>query len=145
CAKMGLIVPQHFGPLRAVTKIEWGKNFRIARRLAWRMDIDLRTKGYLDMPSGSMFWARPGALRPLIDLHLKFRDFPTEPCEKDGTLAHSIERLFLFVSEKAGYDWVKVSDATDDPTAVEIENPLDIAAFMERHDFHLLSPGGRHR
>lgn len=141
---IGMVVPQHFGPLRAMTRIEWGKNFRTARQLAWRMNIDLRPNGYLDMPSGSMFWARSQALRPLIDLHLNFQDFPLEPSQVDGTLAHAIERLFLFACEKAGYSWVKVTDAANDPTAVAVGTPSDIAKFMERHEFHLLGPEGRH-
>lgn len=145
CPTIGMVIPQHFGPLWATTRIEWGTNFRTARRLAWRMDIDLRAEGFLDMPSGSMFWARPAALRPLIDLHLDFQDFPVEPCRVDGTLAHAIERLFLFGCEKAGYGWVKVTDAANDPTAVDINAPSDIAHFMDRHGFRLLGPEGKHR
>ena len=145
CPKIGMVVPQHFGPLWAIMQIAWGKNFRTARQLAWRMDIDLEARGYLDMPSGSMFWARPEALRPLIDLQLDFQDFPPEPCPVDGTIAHAIERLFLFGCEKSGYDWVKVTEVTDDPTAVEITSPSEISGFIARHGFHLLGRGGRHR
>src|SRR5262249_37082721 len=126
-------------------RIQWGKNFRTARQIAGRMNINLKAGGYLDMPSGSMFWARPDALRPFIDLHLDFQDFPSEPCELDGTFAHAIERLFLFVCEKAGYSWTKVSDTTDSTTVIEIASPADIAPFLEHHGFNLLRPNGRHR
>jgi len=140
-----MIVPQHLRELRDSKLIAWGGNFRQARRLGWRMEIDLSPTGYLDMPSGSMFWARPGALRPLIGLGLEFGDFPPEPCEVDGTIAHCLERLFLFSCEKAGYHWVKVSDRRDgDPTAIEIHEASDISSFLARYDFRLLGPQGGH-
>jgi len=145
CPQIGMIVPQHFQELRKRNLIAWGGNFRQARRLAWRMDIDLSPTGYLDMPSGSMFWARPKALRPLLGLGFGFKDFPPEPCQVDGTLAHCIERLFLFSCERAGYGWLKVTDrSSEDPAAVTIHGPSDIASFVARHDFHLLGPDGGH-
>ena len=142
--EVGIIVPQHFRELRNRELIAWGGNFRQARRLAWRMDIDLSPTGYLDMPSGSMFWAKPKALRPLIDLGLGYEDFPTEPCEVDGTLAHCVERLFLFSCEKAGYDWVKVTDQAEDAAAVIIHKPADLSSFVAEHRFRLLGPHGGH-
>ncbi len=90
CPEIGMVFPQHFSKLSAATPIEWGSNFRLARRLAWQMDIDLSPDGYLDMPSGSMFWSRPQALRPLLALNLKTQDFPAEPCPVDGTIAHEL-------------------------------------------------------
>ena len=45
-------------------------------------------------PVGTMFWARPSALAPLINLKLEWDDYPKEPLPYDGTLLHAIERLF---------------------------------------------------
>ena len=50
-----------------------------------------------------MSWARSAALRPLLDLGLTFDDFPDEKSQTNGTMAHAIERLFLFVCERAGF------------------------------------------
>ena len=63
----------------------------------------------IDFPVGSMFWARSAALQPLLDLRLGFEDFEdTNPQQRDGTLAHAIERSFLFSCCKAGYYWGRI-------------------------------------
>lgn len=146
CPLVGMVFPQHYPELRAAAGIDWAANFRKARRLAWRMDIDLSEGGHLDMPSGSMFWARPAALGPILRLGLRPQDFPPEPCHQDGTIAHCIERLFLFSCEKAGYTWLKVvPEPHTDERAVRIERPADIASFVARHRFDLLGADGHHR
>jgi lipopolysaccharide biosynthesis protein len=103
------------------------------------MDIDVSAGGYVDMPSGSMFWARPRALKPLLDLHLSFYDFPAEPLPTDGTIAHCIERLFLFACERAGYTWLKVTEKPD-VASVQIQQQTDIERFVQEHRFDLLHP-----
>jgi lipopolysaccharide biosynthesis protein len=50
-----------------------------------------------------MFWARTGALRPLLGLRLDWSDYPIEPVPIDGTILHAIERLLPFAAGHAGY------------------------------------------
>jgi lipopolysaccharide biosynthesis protein len=139
---IGMVVPAHYHLLRkAQGGFRWDGNFRKARRLAWKMDIDLSQKGIVDFPSGSMFWARPAALKPLLGLKLAYTDFPAEPCWVDGTLAHCIERLFLFSCEKAGLGWVKVISedvAIPEQQRVIISEPSQIDDFIAKHRFDLL-------
>ncbi len=144
CPDVGMVIPQHFGELREAGDIRWGSNFRKARRMAWRMDVDLSTTGYLDMPSGSMFWARSKALKPLLALNLAFKDFPPEPCAVDGTIAHALERLFLFSCEKAGFTWAKVSASPASVTNVQLTKPAEICSFVAQHRFDLIGPMGGH-
>ncbi|UBB27454.1 glycoside hydrolase family 99-like domain-containing protein [Pseudoxanthomonas japonensis] len=44
--------------------------------------------------SGSMFWVRLQALRPLLDVPLKRSEFENEAGQVDGTLSHAVERIF---------------------------------------------------
>jgi lipopolysaccharide biosynthesis protein len=52
-----------------------------------------------------MFWARPQALKPLIDLGLTWDDYPDEPLPIDGTLLHALERLLPFSAAQSGYSY----------------------------------------
>ncbi len=57
------------------------------------------------MSYGTMFWYRPQALKPLFDLSLKRDDFSPEPLPIDGTIAHAIERLPVYIAWSKGYDF----------------------------------------
>ena len=72
------------------------------------MNLSLNSK--LDFPSGSMFWGRSAALKPLLSMNLTLDDFPPENKQIDGTLAHIIERMYFFICEAAGYRWIKISN-----------------------------------
>jgi len=60
---------------------------------------------FFDFPTGTMFWPRSDALRPLVALGLDWHDYPDEPVPKDGTILHAIERLLPFASRRAGYGY----------------------------------------
>jgi hypothetical protein len=105
--EIGMIAPQHYESVRQA--IGWGHNYPNAKKLAQRLHFNIRKDGYLDFPTGSMFWARSKALQPLLKVDLQSEDFPQEKGQTDGTLAHSIERLYFFICEQAGYDWIKIA------------------------------------
>lgn len=54
-------------------------------------------------PAGSMFWARPQALIPLLEYQPEIFSFEPESGQTDGTLAHTIERMFGIVPAKTGF------------------------------------------
>src|SRR5206468_8183486 len=97
----------------------------------------------LDFPSGSMFWARSPALRPLLDLGLATEDFEEEAGQIDGTLAHAIEHLYFHACEHAGYDWIKVARPellAHTPAIVSAETPEELDRFFDRFVLRLLGP-----
>ena len=53
--------------------------------------------------AGTMFWYRPDSLMPLFQCGLDFDDFPLEPIDITGSLAHAIERLPAIVADSQGY------------------------------------------
>jgi lipopolysaccharide biosynthesis protein len=50
-----------------------------------------------------MFFIRSKVLSSLRKLKLKYKDFPREPIENDGTILHAIERILPFATEQAGF------------------------------------------
>jgi hypothetical protein len=103
---LGIVYPQHFFFLRKL--LNWGYDFDLAASLLRRAGFALDKQRLLEFPSGSMFWGRSAALRPLLDLQLQFSDFPDEAGQIDGTLAHAIERTILYFAELAGFRWAKI-------------------------------------
>lgn len=104
---LGLIAPQHYNPVRG--SIGWGWNFDAAKKFATQLGLKLSIDGKVDFPSGSMFWGRSAAIKPLLESGLAIEDFPTEASQLDGTLGHIIERIYFFVCEQAGYRWLKIA------------------------------------
>ena len=106
--KLGMIAPEHFNFVR--NSIGWGWNFDAAKQLASQLGLKLCLEGKIDFPSGSMYWGRSAAIRPLLERRLSVEDFPAEEGQIDGTLAHIMERLYFFICEKSGYRWIKIGN-----------------------------------
>lgn len=135
---LGMLAPQHVDALRPW--IRWADNHTQAEALAARMGFFLRFEAPLDFPSGSMFWARTAALRPLLDLHLKADDFPEEVGQTDGTLAHAIERLLFLVCEQAGFGWMKVTakgQLHDASGVVSVSSAEELRRFLAQNQIRL--------
>jgi glycosyltransferase involved in cell wall biosynthesis len=82
---------------------DWDENRLIADQLAARMGLQMPLPNHFDFPLGTMFWARPEALMPLMDLGIPWDEYPNEPLPIDGTLLHALERLVPFSTVHAGY------------------------------------------
>ena len=136
---LGMVGASHFAAIRNF--VSWGLNFKRARELADRIGFELKERGPLDFPSGSMFWARTAALRPLVDLDLTEDDFEIEQGQLDGTLAHVIEHLFYYCCEWAGFTWARISRPEfllNPASALDVPDPTYVDRFFHRYDLKLL-------
>jgi FkbM family methyltransferase len=66
---------------------------------ALQVDKSWSNYGYFE---GTMFWLRLDAIEKLLDLDIKAKTFEPELGQTDGTLAHSLERIFCLCSEIDG-------------------------------------------
>ncbi len=98
---VGLVYPQNYVllPYWANT---WLANRTLGEMWCRRLGIRDIPRGYFDYPAGSMFWARGDALAPLFDAGITLADFPEETGQTDGTLAHTLERLFVLCTLRQG-------------------------------------------
>lgn len=104
---VGLVYSDHFSEVVGLRN--WGYDFGAARQLLGRLGINLDADAPLEFPTSTMFWARREALDPLFLAGLRYEDFDEEAGQVDGTLAHAIERSFLFITQSAGYSYTKVT------------------------------------
>ncbi len=88
---LGMVAPDgHVQPL----SYYWGANRNNVQLLATRMGIPPPEADSDTFVSGSMFWLRIDAMRPLLDAHFDDWEFEQEAAQLDGTFAHAIERMF---------------------------------------------------
>lgn len=130
---VGIVFPQHLPELRGI--LNWGYDYEIARDLLAKLNVAIDKNLVLEFPSGSMFFGRTAAIRPLLDVGLTFDDFPEEAGQIDGTLAHAVERSMLMIAESAGFEWLKVArkDTYRFPdTVLEVKHKEDIAKHRLR-------------
>lgn len=121
--RVGAVFPQYFKPIRPF--IHWGENYLLTRDYLRGPGIEIDNRNLIEFPAGSMFWFKPKALAPLLESDLTFDDFPEERGQVDGTIAHAIERAFLFIVEASGFAWVKVDgDGLKSSTRAELDENI---------------------
>ncbi|MBX3615832.1 rhamnan synthesis F family protein [Nitrosomonas sp.] len=106
---IGFVYPQNFAELPYFAN-SWLSNKACGYFWCHKLGIPHCPIGYFDYPAGSMFWARTEALHPLFKAHIQIEDFPEETGQTDATLAHCIERLFVLVTKRSGFNAIILRD-----------------------------------
>lgn len=106
--RLGLLVPPtpNFGPWASLPGNEWLINYDAAEKYARELGITvpMSNANAPIAPLGTIFWFRTKALALLFDQNYTYEDFPVEPTRvTDGTIMHSIERIYPFAAQQAGY------------------------------------------
>ena len=84
--------------------VGWEENWSHASELGERMGVrEFLRPDSINFPVGTMFWARPQALKPFMKLDLQWEDYPEEPLPSDGSMLHAMERLLPPVCESQGF------------------------------------------
>ena len=97
----GLVYPENYETLR-YDAYSWVGCKAAGRALLKRLRVPCPS-GFFLYPAGSFFWARTQAIKPIFDLNLTRDDFPVEQGQKDGTIAHALERAVAIVSRRLGF------------------------------------------
>jgi len=71
--------------------------------LCRKLGMDQPEKHGAKLSEGSMCWLRPQAFGALTGLDLKAEQFEDELGQRDGTLAHAVERLLAAIASQNGY------------------------------------------
>jgi hypothetical protein len=96
---IGIVAPAQF--VVPLTR-HWERNRVRAQWLANRLGIAEVEPSKEMFVAGTMFFARPAALEPLLNLAIRLEDFEPEDGSVDGTMAHAIERAIAFSARAAG-------------------------------------------
>lgn len=124
---LGMVIPEHWDEIKSAVDI--GGNWQLLRRLLHRMEVSIDPASPIEFPSGSMFWFRSGALESLLSLNLTLEDFSeAQERHRNFTIAHAVERSFLFSAAKAGLRWASV------PSVEEAEPTVELDVADDRRD-----------
>ena len=74
-------------------RVYWGGNKPKTKELAKRVGISLTEYRSFRFVAGSMFWAKPEALRYLSLVPIEYKEFEPEPVGPDGAFVHALERF----------------------------------------------------
>ena len=102
-ANLGLLMPQYYSGVASAIGI--GENYELVRNILAKINVELVPNQKLEFPGGSMFWFRSQALARLAGFGFDWHDFAHAMDDRDGTLAHGIERSFTFFCANAGKKW----------------------------------------
>jgi lipopolysaccharide biosynthesis protein len=94
---LGVVSPRKHFHIR--NSMKWNNNLEKCQVLGKMMGLEINHNSPLDFPAGSMFWARSKALNKIISLDISIDSFEDSNLEKDGQLAHAIERLIFYGAE----------------------------------------------
>ncbi|HOV13265.1 MAG TPA: rhamnan synthesis F family protein [Spirochaetota bacterium] len=127
---LGIVIPDipyYYGKICDVDT--WGGNKGLCQTLWDKMNlkknIDFQSLEIPIMSYGTMFWYKPSALKPLFDLNLGYDDFQNEPLPIDGSIAHAIERLPVYIAWAQNYDFrVMMNNNTVDNSFINYEKTL---------------------
>lgn len=109
-SKVGLIFPETYPVL--LKQAVWGGNKEQCRRLMLDMGLDDDLSDFPVFPVGNMFWCRTNAVKRLFEKEYGPLDFPEEQGQLNATLAHQIERIWIYLAEREGYAYTKTFNDT---------------------------------
>ncbi|MCJ7696683.1 MAG: rhamnan synthesis F family protein, partial [Anaerolineaceae bacterium] len=100
------------GPKKHVLdhRVYWGFNKETTLKLATAVGILCDDDPEFNFIAGSMFWAKPDALRLLDLLPVNTIDFEPEPTPPDGALAHGVERFVGLAVKESGYSIMEIDE-----------------------------------
>lgn len=102
---IGLLMPfpPMFCGLDCVINDPWSSNRAIAKELYKELNLSIPMDHCPRSPWGGMFWIRGSAMSSLLRKQWNFDDFPPEPVQPDGTILHTLERMYPMLAQDAGY------------------------------------------
>lgn len=101
---LGVLMAPHWPEIAGLINV--GANWHAMDRLLAGIGVAVAPDQPIEYPSGSMFWFRSAALAPLLGLGLTWEDFADcAEADRDATIAHGLERTFLFFAARANLRW----------------------------------------
>ena len=96
--------PPYWGEYEGIISNYWTICYENTKVLAGRLNISADIdRNFSPSALGNAFWCRRSAIAKVLDHPWDYNDFDPEPLAVDGTLSHSIERIYPYAAFDSGY------------------------------------------
>jgi FMN phosphatase YigB (HAD superfamily) len=140
--ELGIYYPTSFWMMPSWVN-HWTCNRPFAQEFVddWELDT---AENFINYPVGGMFWARPQALKQLLEKDFSYEDFPEEPLPNDGSWLHALERTLGLLAVKNNYqqffyDPPSATFTTDQSYIFANYNKTPERLFAELRNFEVVS------
>lgn len=134
--KLGLIIPPFYPVIEKGAK--WAGTKSEIELILKRVGGNVLLPKEPVFPAGTMFWAKTAAVRPLFELGYTQEDFPDEAGQVNDTLAHVIERIWVYLAEGQGYTYRICRNAIEEKKEEEAceapQSRIMLYAHYDRED-----------
>lgn len=103
---IGILMPETYPVLEL--QAEWGGNKTGVQNLLKTLGIQENLPMEPVFPVGNMFWARTDAVKRIFEYGFQQSDFPAEAGQVNATIAHQIERAWVYLIKHEGYRYQKI-------------------------------------
>jgi lipopolysaccharide biosynthesis protein/SAM-dependent methyltransferase len=111
--KLGLFFPENYSPI--IEQMVWGTNIKQAKKnvndVLKRAEVSIKLRGKPEFPAGDMFWARIKSIKKMFTANINQNNFPVENNQRDMTLAHAIERSWVYIAKSEGYTYKQLNNS----------------------------------
>jgi lipopolysaccharide biosynthesis protein len=128
--KLGLLFPETYPAVKF--QAEWGGNKDGVGKLLEKLGTNLELSSDAVFPVGNMFWARTMAVEKIFKAGIKSDDFPVETGQYNATLAHEIERSWVYIARAVGYYYKKIFNNVGDTNTKILQTNLLLFAHFDK-------------
>ncbi len=125
---IGILMPETYPVLEL--QAEWGGNKEGVAELLEKLGIEASLPNDPVFPVGNMFWFRSAACEKIFNSELQQADFPEEAGQVNATLAHQIERCWLYLIKNEGYTYKKIFNNCSDSGVVDLSSKKRIVLYV---------------
>lgn len=129
---IGLIFPETYPVLSDMAV--WGGNKMCCQQLLEDLKCNIELDSVPVFPVGNMFWFRVDAVRKIFERGYDEFNFPEEQGQVNATLAHGIERLWVYLAKDSGYGYKKMINYTFDDTRVSSKKKIAFFVHYDKND-----------
>lgn len=125
---IGILMPEVYPVLEL--QAEWGGNREGVATLLHMLGIETELPQVPVFPVGNMFWMRTDAVKKVFEYGFSQDDFPEEAGQVNATIAHQIERAWIYVTENQGYRYQKIFNNCYQDTLSSLKKKKRIVSYV---------------